>query len=372
MADPFKMVIQRQLSCRVGQQQAMIHFSHILRNIDPCTLGIVVLLKSLRQLHVPQILMIMELQLLKHIDHFIHIDIPEMHLCPSKLRLLKYLQDFCILISRRDCIVIARKGNGPGSPADQIQLQHLIQRPLVHINRSRVQFMICLVFIHLRDHPGSEFLTAVFLRHFQAFIQNQLKPCLIHIPQAVIPRRKRRPGPGKPPGHPFYFLRIEQYRNDLPQVRKQSHIIHRQGHFRRSRPDMGQLNQQVIRIYNGIFTLHGKEPFRIYGNVLVKGLVRQDQIIDAFFSVSPCPPGLLPEGGPGSRIACEQRGIQLADVNPQFQRIGGDQSEQISVQHLPLNLLALQRRISAPVAGDSSAAPAAQECCSIQLVPGFL
>ena len=135
---------------------------------------------------------------------------------------------------------------------------------------------------------------------------------------------------------------------------------------------MGQLDQQIVRIHNGIFALHGKEPFRIDRNVLVKGLVRKDQIVDTFFPVSPGPPGLLPEGSPGSRIAGKHRGIQLPNVDTQLQRIGRDQSGQLPFQHLPLDFLSFQRRISAPIARNPAASFVPQKYSHIQLVPGFL
>ena len=152
MGNAFEMVIQHQLPSRVRQQQAMVHFDHILRNLHPGTLGIIILMQNLRKLHISQVLMIMELQLLEHVDHFIDIDVPKMYPHPPKLRLFEYLQDLRIHFPGRNRIVISGKWDSCGSPADQIQRQYLVKRSLMHIDRPRMQFVIGLGFVHFRDH----------------------------------------------------------------------------------------------------------------------------------------------------------------------------------------------------------------------------
>ena len=65
--------------------------------------------------------------------------------------------------------------------------------------------------------------------------------------------------------------------------------------FRRCRTDMCQFNQQIIRVYDRIFTSSFKKPPRFHCNVLVKWLIFKNQVIHTGLSVSPCTATLLPE-----------------------------------------------------------------------------
>ena len=106
--------------------------------------------------------------------------------------LLKYMQDTRLFLSCRYRIIIPYKRNGVSCPADQIHLRDLIGCTIMHIYSTRMDLMVCLGFVHLRD------LMSVLLRE-------QLEPGLVHITQAVIPCRKCRSRPGKSSGKAFYF-----------------------------------------------------------------------------------------------------------------------------------------------------------------------
>ena len=69
----------------------------------------------------------------------------------------------------------------------------------------------------------------------------------------------------------------------------------------------------------------------------------------------PPPPGpadLLPGTGDGARIAAEDRGIKVANIDPQLQGIGADHAAHRTVAKAVLDLAPLQRQVAAPVAAD--------------------
>ena len=136
--------------------------------------------------------MVMELQFLVHGNDFVYIDVSKTDFRPLVRVLLKYMQDTRLFLSCRYRIIIPCKRNGVCCPADQIHLRDLIGCTIMHIYSTRMDLMVCLGFVHLRD------LMSVLLRE-------QLEPGLVHITQAVIPCRKCRSRPGKSSGKAFYF-----------------------------------------------------------------------------------------------------------------------------------------------------------------------
>ena len=254
VTDAFKMIIEYQFSVPVRHEQAAVDFHHIFRDLDPDTLCIIILLKRPAQFYISQVLMIVELQLLVHGDHFIHIDITESDLRPPHFFLMKCLQDPCLLRSRRHRIIVSLKRHRLRGPADQIQLQHFIEHALVHIHRPGMQFMVRLGFIHLRDLPPGALRLPSSIHKFYFILHDQLKPGPVHVAEAVIPRRERRSRPGKTPRQTLYFLCIHKDRDHLSQIREQGNVIQRQGHLRRRCPDMRQFDQQIIRIHDRVLT----------------------------------------------------------------------------------------------------------------------
>ena len=85
---------------------------------------------------------------------------------------------------------------------------------------------------------------------------------------------------------------------------------------------MRKFDQKIVGIHNSVLAGAGEQPFRINGNVLVKRLILKNQIIHTLPAAAPGTSGLLPEGGPGSRISYDHRGIQFPDINSQFQSVG--------------------------------------------------
>lgn len=66
---------------------------------------------------------------------------------------------------------------------------------------------------------------------------------------------------------------------------------------------------------------------------------------------APGPPRLLPQGGPGARVAGDQDGVQAGDVHAQLQGGGGGEPEQLAGVQGPLQGPALLGQVAAPVGG---------------------
>ena len=186
------MIVQHHLSHPIWQKKTPVDSDNILRHCKPGAFRAIILLKRLCQRHIAQILMVMELQFLVHGNDFVYIDVSKTDFRPLVRVLLKYMQDTRLFLSCRYRIIIPCKRNGVSCPADQIHLRDLIGCTIMHIYSTRMDLMVCLGFVHLRD------LMSVLLRE-------QLEPGLVHITQAVIPCRKCRSRPGKSSGKAFYF-----------------------------------------------------------------------------------------------------------------------------------------------------------------------
>ena len=198
--------------------------------------------------------MIVELKLLIHGDHFIYIDITKADLRPLQLLLMKLLQDTRLFRSCRDRIVVSVKRNRLSRPADKIQLQHLVQHTVMHVDCPRMELMVRLRFVHLRHFSARALRLSSPVHELHIIHHDQLEAGPVHVPQTVIPCRERRPRPGKPSGKAFHFLCIHKDRDHLAKVRKKRGVVQRQRHLRRCRPDVRQLDQQIIRIHDSALT----------------------------------------------------------------------------------------------------------------------
>ena len=61
---------------------------------------------------------------------------------------------------------------------------------------------------------------------------------------------------------------------------------------------------------------------------------------------------LLAQAGDGPREGDRDRGIEMADVDAQLQRVGGDDARQLAARELPFDLAPLLGRVAGPVGGD--------------------
>jgi len=248
------MIVQHQLSVSVRNKEAAVHLHHIIRDLDPGALCVKIFLQRLCQLHIAEILVIVELKLLIHGDHFIYIDITKTALHPLQFLLMKPPQDARLFCSRRDRIVVSVKRHRLSRPADKIQLQHLVQHAVMHVDCARMKLMVRLRFIHLRHFSARAFCLPSPVYELHVIFHDQLEAGPVHIPQAVIPCRERRPRPGKPSGKAFHLLCVHKDRDHLAKLGEKRGVIQRQRHLRRCRPDVRQLDKQIIRIHNSALT----------------------------------------------------------------------------------------------------------------------
>ena len=332
------MIVPNDFPVFLHLQQPPVDGGHIIRYGNPGPFRIEILGKRFRQLLKAQILMVVELQLTVYGNHGMHVHIPEGYARPPVIRIPAAVYHGNFRPASRHGVIISKKGLGGCNPCFPVQGGYLILYPVMHIYRAFMDFPEGLHFVHLRNFP------AVFLIY-------QLIPGLVDIAQAEIPCRERSARPGELSVPAVHFLYLQQNRYGLPQIRKQGDVVQCQRHFRSGRPDMGQLDEQIVLIHNRRFTLSSEQPVRIHGYILIKGEVLKNQIVHAPLSVSPRPSCLLPEGGPGTGIAHQYRGFDLSDINPQLQRIGGYQACQSSGYHFIFDFLPFIGRIAAPVAG---------------------
>ena len=117
--------------------------------------------------------------------------------------------------------------------------------------------------------------------------------------------------------------------------------------------DVPQQHIQIIRMYQRVFRRTRKEIFRVIDDVLVKRRGRGDHDRQRRIFAPTRAPRLLPCAGNRPRIAAQHTGVQLADVNAQLQRVGGDYGANLAFAQAALNLPPQRRQIAAPIAPDA-------------------
>ena len=94
-----------------------------------------------------------------------------------------------------------------------------------------------------------------------------------------------------------------------------------------------------------------EELVRVAAEELVEGVVAGDVERDPLAA----PPGAaphLPQAGDRAREGDADRGVELADVDPELERVGGDHREQLAGGEPRLDLAALLRRVAGAVGRD--------------------
>ena len=191
--------------------------------------------------------MVMELHLFKHVYIIADIDISKVQHRSGKLCALLLMDDLHIRLPGGNRIIIAVKSYCICRPALKVKLRHLVCHTVMHVDRTLVKLPECLALIHLRD-----LFAAVFVQ--------KLIPPVLDIPHGKIASREFPSGPCKLSIIACQFFCSKQHRNCLPKVRKQCNIVQRQRNLCCCRPDMCQLNDQVILINHRIFTAALKKP----------------------------------------------------------------------------------------------------------------
>jgi hypothetical protein len=110
-------------------------------------------------------------------------------------------------------------------------------------------------------------------------------------------------------------------------------------------------------IDEGVLVGPAKKVPRMPHEILVQRVVLGDEQRQGLARATACPAGLLPEAGNGARIAHEERGVQVADVDAQFQGRRGCNAQQVATG--PQAVLDLAPLLC-PVAGAVGSQPAGQ------------
>jgi hypothetical protein len=83
-------------------------------------------------------------------------------------------------------------------------------------------------------------------------------------------------------------------------------------------------DQQLIRVDACVLRRGADEKFRIAHDVLIERITRFDEHAEGRALAPPGAAEPLPGGGDGARIAVQQADIERADVDAEFEGIGGD------------------------------------------------
>ena len=83
--------------------------------------------------------------------------------------------------------------------------------------------------------------------------------------------------------------------------------------------------------------------------VLIEGVLPGDQDRQRFLSSSSCPTGLLAEGCEGAGKCDDDRCVESADVDAEFEGVGGNHPRQFATEEPLFDLSALGRRVTGPI-----------------------
>ena len=110
-------------------------------------------------------------------------------------------------------------------------------------------------------------------------------------------------------------------------------------------------DEKVVGIHAAVLGRAGEEVVRMFDDELVHGAAPGDQNGKALSRATADPSGLLPGAGDGTRIADHDAGLQIADVDPQFQGVGAHHAHHLAIPQSRFDLAPQVGEIAAPVSG---------------------
>ena len=116
--------------------------------------------------------------------------------------------------------------------------------------------------------------------------------------------------------------------------------------------DVVQQDQQVVRVDPAEFRGAGEEVLGVLHDELVQRGAPGDKQREALTRAPSGPSGLLPGAGDRAGVAAEDGRLQVADVDPEFQRIGRHDPHHLASPQPRLDLPAEVRQVAPAVAGD--------------------
>src|SRR5216684_5533299 len=160
---------------------------------------------------------------------------------------------------------------------------------------------------------------------------------------------KRLAAPEPPPrgsgGGAILFEKAQQ----LADVGAPQPLLGLEGELEQSSLEMPRQQEQVVRVDQPFFWVGAQEVLGVADDELVQRRAGSHE--NAHRPGTPSRPSqLLPGGRDRSRIADQDRRLQAADIDPQLQRIGADDSGDISVAQPGLDLAPMEWEIPGAVA----------------------
>ena len=123
------------------------------------------------------------------------------------------------------------------------------------------------------------------------------------------------------------------------------------GRFECGRADVAVEDARVRVVEDGRLDLRLEQRVGLAHEVLVEGVLARDQHGEAV-SAPPRTSPLLAERRDGSGEADRDRAVQQPDVDPELERVGGRDAEQLSLDEPPLDVAALRGRVAGAVGSE--------------------
>src|SRR5438270_3506804 len=101
-------------------------------------------------------------------------------------------------------------------------------------------------------------------------------------------------------------------------------------------------DQQVVRVDQSLLRVPSKEILGMVDEVLIERATRRHVDGGRSTTTPTGAPDLLPGAGDRPRIAAENRGIEVPDVDPQLERVGTDHASDGPIAQAVLDLAPLQ------------------------------
>ena len=124
---------------------------------------------------------------------------------------------------------------------------------------------------------------------------------------------------------------------------------HPQRRFVRRARQVTPQDVDVVRVQQRVLVRLAQQLVRVAHVVLVERIPQGDQHRQRGILAAARAAGLLPQAGDGAGIAHQQRRVQPAHVDAQFQRGGGRDAQQPAAEQLALDAPALLRQITGPI-----------------------
>ena len=109
----------------------------------------------------------------------------------------------------------------------------------------------------------------------------------------------------------------------------------------------------VVRIDARLFDGRAEQERGLARQVLVERRARRDEDADALGAPPPGAAEALPRRRDRARVAGAHHGVELADVDPELERVRGDDAEDLAVAKAPLDVAPLLGEVAAAVGHDA-------------------